>query len=383
MHHPCHRGLSAGLDIGCSARDRAGRGQAAKQDRTEIGNALADQFLVRPVPGPGHAIRYDCRKQRFDASEKGDRECSRQQFGDFCPGQIRQGRCRQPGRHIGKPCADRFDRQLQQCNRQRRQHNRNQKSRQSGSEFFQCNNHAKCTKADQKSRDMHRGHRSKISLPLGQEPGRHILERKSQKILNLTRRDDESDPGRKARDHRMRNELDQSADPERSGRDQDESSQECGDEQAIIAMFGNHVEDDHDKGPGGTTDLDPRPAEERDQKSSDYSCDQPLVGRCAAGDGQCHGQGQRNDRHRQTGDRVRSEQTKIIALTHGGDEFGCKALHGAALAIRPPASPGRTISTRRCAPACHPSFRANARRARYRCSRHFRQSIQSRSLQER
>ena len=87
MHHPCHRRSCARLDIGRGARNRAGRWQTTECHRPQIGNALADQLLIRPVPGTGHAIGDDRREQRLDSGQKGDREGRRKQFDDFCPGQ--------------------------------------------------------------------------------------------------------------------------------------------------------------------------------------------------------------------------------------------------------------------------------------------------------
>src|SRR3546814_7819485 len=42
--------------------------------RAEVRHALPDQFLVRTMPRPRHAVGHDGRKQRLDPGQKGDGE---------------------------------------------------------------------------------------------------------------------------------------------------------------------------------------------------------------------------------------------------------------------------------------------------------------------
>ena len=125
---------------------------------------------------------------------------------------------------------------------------------------------------------MHRGDRAKIGLPFGQKFSRDIFQRKSQKVLHLAGSNDHRYSGGKARHHRVRDELDQAPNLEKPGSDQDQPGHECGDQQAIIAMQGNHIEHDDDKGAGWPTPLNPGATKKRDQKPGNNGRDKPLVG---------------------------------------------------------------------------------------------------------
>ena len=74
-----HRVGAAVADIGGGAGDGAGGGKTAKQGRDDVGDALADQLLIGVVREPGHAIGDDCRQQRFNRPQHGNRKRRAQQ----------------------------------------------------------------------------------------------------------------------------------------------------------------------------------------------------------------------------------------------------------------------------------------------------------------
>jgi len=53
VHHARDGRLRTRPDIGRGARNRSGGREAAEQRRTEVGDALPDQFLVRTMPRTG------------------------------------------------------------------------------------------------------------------------------------------------------------------------------------------------------------------------------------------------------------------------------------------------------------------------------------------
>src|SRR5690606_2895071 len=96
------------------------------------------------------------------------------------------------------------------------------------------------------------------------EVGRDLIHREPQEILDLAGEDDDPDAGGEAGDHRLGDIFDPGAEAGEPGDEQHDPGHEGRDHQAVIAMFGNHVEDHHHESAGGAADLDPAAAEGRD-----------------------------------------------------------------------------------------------------------------------
>ncbi|MCY1377035.1 hypothetical protein D9M69_645770 [compost metagenome] len=69
-------------DIGGGTGDGACGGEAAEQGCRQIGDTLADQFLIGVVLGPGHTIRHHRGEQRFDGAQHGNGEGRADQLDD-------------------------------------------------------------------------------------------------------------------------------------------------------------------------------------------------------------------------------------------------------------------------------------------------------------
>ena len=84
--------------------------------------------------------------------------------------------------------------------------------------------------------------------------------------------------------------------------------------------------DEHDEGARGSADLEAAAAERRDQKAADDRRIEPVLRLGARGDGDGHGERQRNYRDGEAGERVGFELRQPIALAHRGDELGREAV---------------------------------------------------------
>ena len=82
MEYGGQRPSCAGADVGGSASQRPGRGNAAKKWRYRITDTLPDQFGVGIVLGAGHAVGHHRAQQRLDGAQQGNRHGRTQQILD-------------------------------------------------------------------------------------------------------------------------------------------------------------------------------------------------------------------------------------------------------------------------------------------------------------
>src|SRR6185503_19429839 len=97
----------------------------------------------------------------------------------------------------------------------------------------------------------------------------HLRDVEAEEVADLVRRDDHRYPGRKSRDQRMRDELDQRSeleDPEQN--ENDAGHERCHGETRFAVLLHDCI-DDNDKRASWTTDLHPRTTERGDQKAGD------------------------------------------------------------------------------------------------------------------
>lgn len=67
-----YRSAAAVVDVGHGTGNGAGGGNTAEERRTDVGNALADEFLVGVVVVTAHAVCHSGGKQGLDGTEHGD-----------------------------------------------------------------------------------------------------------------------------------------------------------------------------------------------------------------------------------------------------------------------------------------------------------------------
>ena len=133
MHDAGQRAGGPMADVGRGARDGAGGREAAEQGRDDVRNALPDQFLVRVMPGAGHAIGDDGRQERLDCTEHRDREGGADQRDRLSERDLGPCKLRQAGRYAAERGSDGgHARQVQQRLQQRHHEHRNQRARHPG-----------------------------------------------------------------------------------------------------------------------------------------------------------------------------------------------------------------------------------------------------------
>ncbi|CPQ89308.1 Uncharacterised protein [Bordetella pertussis] len=306
MHDPGQRAGAAVADVGGRARDGAGGGKAAEQRRDDIGQALADQFLVGIVAGAGHAVGHHGRQQGFDGAQHGDGESRADQFDDARHGDLGPLPAGQALRNAAESAAYggyavQAQRGLQRGGHHER-HQRTGHAAQVGQAVVQ-----------QQQRQRQRGQCGGGQVQLRQavhELPQFFMEVRAgrggqaEEILPLAYPDDDADPGGEAHDDRRWDVLDDGPQPGRAQRQQDAAGHQGGQLQARHAMLGGDAGQDDDEGAGGAGNLYAAAAAQRDQQARHDGGVQALFGFGAAGDGKGHGQRQRHDPYDQAGDNI-------------------------------------------------------------------------------
>ena len=124
---------------------------------------------------------------------------------------------------------------------------------------------------------------------------------------DLAGEDDRGDAGGEADGHRIGDELEKVPSRSSAGQQQDHAREHGREDQPVDAVRGDGRRDQHDEGAGRPADLEAAAAQRRDQEAADDRGIEPALRRHAGGDGDRHGQRQRDDRHRQPGEQVGPE----------------------------------------------------------------------------
>jgi hypothetical protein len=135
----------------------------------------------------------------------------------------------------------------------------------------------------------------------------------AEKIADLRARDDHGDAVREADHHRARDVIDGGAQSGRAEDDQHDARHERAHEQPVDAVMQDDSGHHDDERSRGAADLGPGSAERRDQESRDDGAVDAGLRRHARGDGERHGQGERHEPHRDSGDQVVEEVAARIA----------------------------------------------------------------------
>ncbi len=133
-------------------------------------------------------------------------------------------------------------------------------------------------------------------------------------VLDLKRRDDRGDPGRETRRDRVRDVLDQPAEPREPHRDQKKAGHEAGREQACQAMLGDDRREDDHEGRRRTGHLELATAQQRDHRPRDDRRVEPLLGRRAHGDSERHRQRQGDDADDHAGEDVGTDLARSVSV---------------------------------------------------------------------
>src|SRR5690606_20470965 len=141
-----------------------------------------------------------------------------------------------------------------------------------------------------------------------------------EEVTELKDGDDDGDARGEAGGHRVRDELDETAQSGDAHRQHDQTGQESGDEKATQAVPGGDRDQQHHECGGGPGYRVGGAPGEGDQQTGDDRRVQTVLGGRAGGDGQCHGQRQRHHADDETGDGVCPQIGGRVTPTEGGPD---------------------------------------------------------------
>ena len=302
MDHARHRRCAACPDIGGRAGNGAGDANAAEQRRTDIADALCDQLHIGAMPASRHAVGDDGGQQAFDAAQQRESHRIGQNSHDLVQSQIGNMRGRQQIGDATEFRADciKADAQFRQRNRHKtRGDDGDQQAGPMGPVFAAPENQPDRQTADQHRRRIDGADGRRHRLEFGDQRARLASgQLQPEQINQLAAENDHRNTGGKTDRHRMRNIFDDRAKPQKAQSQHHHARQQHRQHQSINAVPLDGDRDQHDEGAGRTADLVARPAQQRDQKTTDHGGKQPAIGRGARGLGNRHRQWQSHHRHR-------------------------------------------------------------------------------------
>ncbi|MCY1413089.1 hypothetical protein D9M71_285140 [compost metagenome] len=299
MDDPRQRAVAAVADVGRGAGDGAGGGEAAEQRRGDVGDALADQFLVGVVAGAGHAVGDHRREQRLDGAEHGDGEGRADQFQHARQGHLRQAQARQSEWNSAEGAADgghavEVEQRLDDGHRDHRH--------QRPGHLAQVGNARREQHQGEGQQRQHGGHHMQLRQRLQQVPELLVEmlaadRRQAEEVLPLADPDDHPDAGGEADDHRRRDELDDRPQARHAEQQEDDPGHDGGDLQPVDAVLRGHPGEDDDEGAGRPGDLHSAAAEQGDQRAGDDRRVDALLRLDPGTDGDGEGHRQRQRHH--------------------------------------------------------------------------------------
>ena len=219
---------------------RAGRGNAAEERATQVGDALRHQLHVRAVPAADHAVGNDGGEQRLDRAEHRDREAPEEAARATCAeidscGSAGQGSV---GGHVPEAIADGLDRQAEERNGQRSSATiatsgpgmREPRCAASTAAGRPCPARSRW-RSGSSSRRAPPYARSFSNVSAGT-----LSIAEPEEVAHLRQRDDQRDPAGEADRHRVGHELDRAAQPREAHGNQQRAGHQRRDRQAVVAV---------------------------------------------------------------------------------------------------------------------------------------------------
>ena len=159
--------------------------------------------------------------------------------------------------------------------------------------------------------------------------------REPQEGHDLSGENDQAHTGDETGDDRLRHRLDQDADPGNRHREQEDSRQQGGGEQALVAEQFDHHDRDQNAGLGRAADLEAARGEERDDRSADDDAHEALVRARAGGDRDHEAERQRDHRNREACRQVDVQIGPRIPRRHHPPDLRVQQCHQARHGLPP------------------------------------------------
>ena len=153
--------------------------------------------------------------------------------------------------------------------------------------------------------------------PFRNECGRKASHLEPEKILDLTREDDDRDSTRESNDHRMWYELDRCAEAGDAEHDEYDPRHQRGDDEPVDTEALDDTVDDDDERAGRSSDLNSGSAKRRDEKAGNNRGVKPAIRCDTAGDGKRNGERKSNDTNYDAGYDIGIKLRTIVGLEGG------------------------------------------------------------------
>ena len=149
---------------------------------------------------------------------------------------------------------------------------------------------------------------------LGEEVGRQLVDLQSEEVFHLRQPDQHCDAVGESDDDGHRDVAHQRAQLEQAQQKQQYPRQRGGNQQVGQPVAFDDAVDDDDEGTGRAADLHMRAAQRRNQQAGDDGGEDALFGIDARGDGEGHGQWERNDADGDAGADVGRQVAAVVVL---------------------------------------------------------------------
>src|SRR5690606_25281337 len=198
---------------------------------------------------------------------------------------------------------------------------------------------------------------------------RHRIHLEAERVADLPHGDDDGDAGREPHRHRVGDVADEGAEAGQPHRHEEPPRHERGDGEPVVSELLDDRVDEDDEGARGPADLDPAPAEGRDEEAGDDGGVEPLLRRDAGGDGEGDGERERDDADDEAGGEVPPELGAAVPLPEHGHELGFgRVQRGGEQPQHAARRPGRNVGAGGAGRQGATTDRARRRRLFTRCS---------------
>ena len=268
----------------------------------------------------GEPVRDDGGEQRLDRAQQRDRNRVRQHGLDFRQAEVGQRWGRQQARDAAEARADGCDVKAERGGR-RAEHDDDQEPGPVRPDAPQHQNQTSAASATATVAGRTLPAAAHSAPSFGRNSAGSCASWRPNSVLELAHQNDGGDAGREADRHRIGNELDVAAEPQKADRHQDQPRDQRREHQPIIAVPLHHRGDEHDEGARRAADLHAAAAEQRHDETADDRRVEAALRTDAGGDRDRHRQRQRHDGDRQAGERIRAQVREPVALAKDRDEL--------------------------------------------------------------
>ena len=309
---------AAVVDVGHGAGDGSRGGDTAEEGCADVGDALADELLVRVVAVARYAVGHGGREEALDGAEHSDGHGRGEEELHLLPCDVGHGEGRNLRLDVGVEVANGLDaadagKLFEQIYGERHHHDGNERA---GYLFRHLRGEGDDGNAEEAYE--HRGpvdgvEMGEVDTPFGDEVGRHAADLKAEEVLDLRGEDGDGDTAGETHHDGIGDELDDGAEAEHAKQDKKDTRQHGGYHQAGEAKLLDDAVDDDDESAGGAANLYARAAEGGDDEARHDGGDDALLGRYAGGDTKRDGEGKGYDAHDETGHEVGHEFLFAVA----------------------------------------------------------------------